>query len=83
MRDPRPSKARTAATGPGRARLARRALVGDRGGQTGAYSHDPHGQGTATAVNGSGGIGSQVHGYAGGFDDPERLGRSRVGPVPP
>ena len=46
------------------------ALVNNSGGQTGAYRYDPYGQATATAVNGSGAIGIQIYGYAGGFDDP-------------
>jgi RHS repeat-associated protein len=46
------------------------ALVNNSGGQTGSYAYDPYGQMTATAVNGSGAIGIQIYGYAGGFDDP-------------
>lgn len=46
------------------------ALVNNSGGQTAAYSYDPYGGMTATAVNGSGAIGIQLYGYAGGFDDP-------------
>lgn len=44
--------------------------MNNSGGQTAAYSYDPYGQATATAVNGSGAKDIQTYGYAGGFDDP-------------
>lgn len=46
------------------------ALVNHDGTQTAAYTYDPYGGTTATAVNGSGAKDIQIYGYAGGFDDP-------------